>query len=46
MINTIATLMEGREIDETIVPGEAERIYKEQGKLGWRNMVLGRITRR
>ena len=46
MVNAIANLMEGKEIDWGSVPRHARRVYKEQDEIGWRNMTLGRITQR
>ena len=44
MINTIATLMEGKEIDWGSVLRHARRVYEDQEGIGWRNMTFGRMV--
>ena len=44
MINTIAIVMKGRKMDEDIIPQHAKNVYNEQTRIGWRNMIMGRIS--
>ena len=46
MINTIAIVMKGRKMDEDIIPQHAKNVYNEQTRVGWRNMIMGRISYR
>ena len=46
MIKMIVEVMEGRGIDDVNIPRDARKIYEEQTRIGWRNMSLGRITRK
>ena len=42
----VAEIMEGRGINNVNIPKDSRKVYEEQTRIGWRNMSLGRITRR
>ena len=44
MINTVATIMEGRPIDAGKIPYHARAVYKQQAQIGWRNIIMGKLS--
>lgn len=44
MINTVTTVLKGRNIESNKTPTNMKNIYTEQAEIGWRNLALGRIT--
>ena len=46
LINTIATIMEGKTIEIEKMPLHARYIYRKQENIGWRHMIKGRISHR